>query len=86
MDHAVSLHPSARPCAQNVTMAGSMFLFPVILPWLIGGRGPDRVALTWGLLAILALAFINTAGLLMLAFDFTSYGEQIERKEISGDR
>jgi hypothetical protein len=33
---------------------------------------------------MLARAFINTAGL--LAFDFTSYGEQIERKEVSGDR
>lgn len=32
-----------------------------------------------GLLAMLARAFINTAGLLMLAFDFTFYGEQIER-------
>jgi hypothetical protein len=34
---------------------------------------------------ILALAFINTAGLLMLAFDFTSYGEQFEAREGSRD-
>jgi hypothetical protein len=46
-----------------------MFLFPLSLPWLIGEWGPDRVALTWALLATLALAFINTAGLLMLAFE-----------------
>ncbi len=26
--------------------AWAMFLFPLILPWLIGGWGPDRVALT----------------------------------------
>ena len=46
-----------------------MFLFPLSLPWLIGEWGPDRVALTWALLATLALAFINTAGLLMLALE-----------------
>jgi hypothetical protein len=59
-------------------LAWPMFLFPLLLPWLIDGWLPDRIALTWGLLSMLALAFINTAGLLMLAFDFTSYGEQIE--------
>jgi uncharacterized protein len=36
-----------------------------------------------GPVLMLALAFINTAGLLMLAFDFTSYGEQIEARERS---
>jgi hypothetical protein len=34
---------------------------------------------------MLALALINTAWLLMLAFDFTSCGEHIERKKVSGD-
>lgn len=29
-------------------LAWPMFLFPLILPWLIGGWGPDCVALTWG--------------------------------------
>jgi hypothetical protein len=29
-------------------LAWPMFLFPLILPWLIDGWGPDRVALTWG--------------------------------------
>jgi hypothetical protein len=38
-----------------------------------------------GPVLMLALAFINTAGLLMLAFDFTSYGEQIEARERSRD-
>jgi hypothetical protein len=38
-----------------------------------------------GPVLMLALAFINTAGLLMLAFDFTCYGEQIEARERSRD-
>jgi hypothetical protein len=62
-----------------------MFLVPLALPWLIDGWRPDLAALTWGLLSILALAFINTAGLLMLAFDFTAYAEQVHSQEIAGD-
>jgi hypothetical protein len=37
------------------------------------------------MLLMLVLAFINTAGLLMLAFDFASYGEQIEPRVSSRD-
>ena len=62
-------------------LAWPMFLIPLIAPWLIDGWMPDARALTLGLLLVLALAFINTGGLLMLAFDFASYGEQVEARE-----
>lgn len=87
VDAPVALDPRAGSCAQDVTMAGLADVpFSVDLAladrWMAtGSRCTDR-----GLLAMLARASIKTAGLLMLAFDFTSYGEQIERKEVSGDR
>jgi hypothetical protein len=66
-------------------LAWPMFLIPLAAPWLVDGWQPGLAALTVGLLLTLVLAFINTAGLLMLAFDFASYGEQIEARDGSHD-
>jgi len=62
-----------------------MFLVPLAAPWLVDGWQPGLATLTVGLLLTLVLTFINTAGLLMLAFDFASYGEQIEARDGSHD-
>jgi hypothetical protein len=87
VDAPVALDPRAGSCAQDVTMAGLADVpFSVDLALADRWMGTGSRCTDMGLLAMLARASIKTAGLLMLAFDFTSYGEQIERKEVSGDR
>jgi ABC-type anion transport system duplicated permease subunit len=83
--HSRSIRELVHVRRMSPWLAWPMFLVPLTLPWLLDGWLPDLGALTWGLLSILALAFINTAGLLMLAFDFTAYAEQVHSREIACD-
>lgn len=53
-------------------LAWPVVVIPLALPWLIGGWGPSREAFTWTILLTGAVAFMNTASLVLLAFDLTA--------------
>jgi hypothetical protein len=55
----------------------------LIALWLVDGGCKDARALTLSLPLVLALAFMNTGGLLMLAFDFASYRDNVEAREVA---
>lgn len=69
---AVRIHP---------LLAWPMVLLPLALPWFLGGWTPDREALALAVFLGGAMAFMNTLGLLLLAFDL----EAIERASRAGD-
>lgn len=53
-------------------LAWPIVVFPLALPWLIGGWEPGREAFTWTIFLEGAVAFMNTASLVLLAFDLTA--------------
>jgi hypothetical protein len=79
-------HRFRRAVRVNLALAWPMLIVVLGVPWVLGGWPLERESLAWAVFLGGAVAFWNTADLVLLAFDIAAIEREVGHEEVIDGR